>query len=121
MTSVEGPAGGDLQGRSETAYPRWKEQRFMSIFSRLPAGWHEGDEIGSCVEREPTAAELAAIEAEWPVIEAELAALDAEIRALTAGGRVCELDRRRVRRAQRRVLGARRVASVPASSSEGVA
>lgn len=33
-------------------------------------------------DREPTPAELAAIEAEWPAIEADLAALDQEIRAL---------------------------------------
>jgi hypothetical protein len=30
--------------------------------------------------REPSAADLAAIEAEWPLIEAELAVVDAEIR-----------------------------------------
>ena len=37
-------------------------------------------------EREPTAADLAAIEAEWPVTAAELALLDAEIRILCAHG-----------------------------------
>jgi hypothetical protein len=58
------------------------------------------------VEKEPTAADLAAIEAEWPVIEAELAVLDAEIRALSAVGGPSPLDWRRLRRAQRRVLAA---------------
>jgi hypothetical protein len=57
-------------------------------------------------EKEPTAAELAAIEAEWPVIAAELAVLDAEIRALMAVGGGSPLDWRRLRRAQRQVLAA---------------
>jgi hypothetical protein len=55
-------------------------------------------------DMEPTAADLNAIEAEWPVIEAELAVLDAEISALTAPGGPSPLDRRRVRRALRRLL-----------------
>jgi len=54
----------------------------------------------------PTRAELAAIEAEWPLIEAELALLDAQIAALSATDGPSPLDWRRVRRAQRRVLGA---------------
>ena len=58
--------------------------------------------------KEPTAANLAAIEAEWPLIEAELAVVDAEARLLAAG-RPSPLDWRRLRRAQRRVLSARRV------------
>jgi hypothetical protein len=58
------------------------------------------------VDQEPTAAELAAIEAEWPLIDAELAVLDAEIRALSAIGGPSPLDWRRLRRAQRRVLAA---------------
>jgi uncharacterized protein DUF6284 len=53
---------------------------------------------------EPTAVELAAIEAEWPLIEAELALLDAEIVILTAPGEPTPLDWRRLRRAQQRVL-----------------
>jgi hypothetical protein len=57
-------------------------------------------------DKEPTAADLAAIEAEWPVIEAELAVLDAEIAALTAPGGPSPLDWRRVRRAQHRALAA---------------
>jgi hypothetical protein len=62
----------------------------------------------------PTAADLADIEREWPLIEAEMELLDAEITALTAGGRVSELDRRRVRRAQRRVLAMRSALGRPA-------
>lgn len=61
---------------------------------------------------EPSAADLAAIEAEWPLIEAELALLDAEIRVLCAAGRLSPLDWRRTRRAVRRVLAAR-VCAVP--------
>jgi hypothetical protein len=56
---------------------------------------------------EPTAAELAAIDAEWPLIDAELAVVDAEIQALSAKGGPSPLDWRRLRRAQRRVLAAR--------------
>ena len=55
-------------------------------------------------DMEPTAADLDAIEAEWPVIEAELVVLDAEISALTTPGGPSALDRRRVRRARRRLL-----------------
>lgn len=65
---------------------------------------------------EPTAAELAAIEAEWPLIEAELAALDAQIRILTANGGLSALDWRRLRRAERRVLAARRALAGPAAA-----
>lgn len=53
---------------------------------------------------EPTAADLAEIEAEWPVIEAELAVLDAEIAALANPGGPSPLDQRRIRRARRRLL-----------------
>jgi uncharacterized protein DUF6284 len=56
------------------------------------------------VEREPTVAELAAIEAEWPLIEAELTLLDAEIIILTAPGGPAPIDWVRLRRAQARVL-----------------
>jgi hypothetical protein len=59
-------------------------------------------------QREPTAADLAAIEREWPLIAAELDLVDAEITALCAGERLSELDRRRLRRTERRVLAARR-------------
>ena len=53
---------------------------------------------------EPTAAELAAIETEWPLIAAELDLLDAQIAHDNAGPNASVLDRRRVRRAERRVL-----------------
>ena len=59
------------------------------------------------VQGEPTAADLAAIEAEWPLIEAELAVLDAEIVAVSGVGGPLPLDWRRLRRAERRVLAAR--------------
>lgn len=60
-------------------------------------------------EREPSAAELAAIEVEWPVIEAELALLDAEIAEITAGPEAAGLAWRRYRRLARQVLaGSRR-------------
>jgi hypothetical protein len=73
------------------------------------------------VTGEPTAADLAAIEAEWPVIEAQLDVLDAQIIMLAPGGPV-PLDWRRLRRAQRRVLAARRaVAPRRPASSRGVA
>jgi len=56
---------------------------------------------------EPTAAELAAIEAERPLIDAELAWLDAEITLLSADDRggPSALDWHRVRRAESRVIG----------------
>ena len=57
------------------------------------------------VRVEPTAADLAAIEAEWPLIEAELAVVEAEARMLRPGGPV-PLDWRRLRRAERQVLAA---------------
>jgi hypothetical protein len=70
----------------------------------------------------PTAAELAEIEAEWPLIDAELAVLDAEIRALSAAGGPSQLDWRRLRRAERRVLAARlRLAAPAAVDVPGVA
>jgi len=54
----------------------------------------------------PTVADLAAIEAEQPLLDAELAWLDAEITLLNAAERGSPepLDRRRVRRAEARVL-----------------
>lgn len=56
---------------------------------------------------EPTAAELAVIEAEWPVTAAELAVLDAQIRVLSVPGGPSPVDWRRLRRAQRRLLAAK--------------
>jgi hypothetical protein len=71
---------------------------------------------------EPTAADLAAIEAEWPLIEADLCVLDAQIRALSAEGGPSLLDWRRLRRAERRVLAAGlRLAPAAADVARGVA
>ncbi len=55
---------------------------------------------------EPTAADLAAIEAEQPLIAAEIAWLDAEIAMLDADerGGATDLDWRRLRRAEARVI-----------------
>jgi hypothetical protein len=54
---------------------------------------------------EPTAAELAAVDAEWPLIEAEMDVLDAEITLINAAdhGGPSPLDWRRLRRAEARV------------------
>ncbi|MET8780288.1 DUF6284 family protein [Streptomyces sp. NPDC004589] len=57
-------------------------------------------------DREPTAAELDAIERESPLILAEVDLLDAQITALDRTP--TELDVRRIRRARHRVLTARR-------------
>ncbi len=54
-------------------------------------------------EHGPTAEDLAAIDAEWPLIEAEMELVDAEIRVLTVT-RPSELDWRRLRRAEARVM-----------------
>lgn len=56
-------------------------------------------------EREPSASELAAIEAEWPQIEVELALLDAEIAEIVAGPWGSALAWRRYRRLAKQVLG----------------
>jgi hypothetical protein len=55
------------------------------------------------VQSEPTAADLAAIEAEWPLIDAELAVVEAEARMFRPGG-PSPLNWRRLRRAERQVL-----------------
>jgi hypothetical protein len=60
-------------------------------------------------DREPATTDLAAIEREWPLTAAELDLVDAEVTALCAGERLPELDRRRLHRAEHRVLVARRV------------
>ncbi|MFD0209730.1 DUF6284 family protein [Streptomyces hirsutus] len=57
-------------------------------------------------DHEPTAAELDAIELEMPVILAGVDLVDAQIIALDR--MPTELDARRIRRARRRVLAARR-------------
>ncbi|MGX9884047.1 DUF6284 family protein [Streptomyces sp. NPDC002276] len=56
--------------------------------------------------REPTAAELTAIEREMPVILADVDLLDAQI--ITLDRTPSELDSQRIRRATRRLLTARR-------------
>ncbi|MFJ6154270.1 DUF6284 family protein [Micromonospora profundi] len=60
------------------------------------------------VTTEPTAADLAAIDAEWPLIAAELDVLDAEITHIYADdhGGPTPLDWRRLRRAEARVTRA---------------
>ncbi|MFG1818535.1 DUF6284 family protein [Kribbella sp. NPDC049174] len=70
---------------------------------------------------EPSAADLAAIEQEWPLIAAERDLLDAEIAFINAGPNVSVLDRRRIRRAERRVLVIARELAIPAASAEVVA
>ncbi|MFJ2476357.1 DUF6284 family protein [Streptomyces sp. NPDC087659] len=57
-------------------------------------------------DREPTPAELDAVEREMPLILAEVDLLDAQI--TTIDRPASELDTRRVRRARNRVLAARR-------------
>ncbi|KQX80754.1 DUF6284 family protein [Streptomyces sp. NPDC057456] len=57
-------------------------------------------------DREPTAAELDAIELESPAILAEVVLLDAQIKAMDRPEN--EVDARRIRRAWNRVLVARR-------------
>ncbi|MFF3844790.1 DUF6284 family protein [Streptomyces sp. NPDC002328] len=57
-------------------------------------------------DREPTLAELDAIELESPLILAEVDLLDAQIKAMDRP--VNEVDERRIRRARNRVLAARR-------------
>ncbi|MGD3106271.1 DUF6284 family protein [Streptomyces sp. YGL11-2] len=57
-------------------------------------------------DREPTAAELDAIDIEMPLISAEVELLDAQITTLDRTP--SELEERRIRRARNRVLTARR-------------
>jgi hypothetical protein len=71
--------------------------------------------LSTVVDDEPSAGDLAAIEAEWPLIEAEIALVDAEIRVLTVAGGPSPLDWRRLRRAEQRVL--REMAAVLAQTS----
>jgi len=70
---------------------------------------------------EPTPADLAEIELEWPLIAAELLLLDAEITYQNAGPNASALDRRRVRRAERRVLAIARALADCETASEVVA
>lgn len=67
-------------------------------------------------DREPTTAELAAIEDELPVIDAEVELLDVEISLMDAPR--SDWADRRLRRAQRRVLAARTAAARRAHAVE---
>ncbi|WTP58529.1 DUF6284 family protein [Streptomyces phaeochromogenes] len=70
-------------------------------------------------DREPTAAELDAIDLEMPVITADIDLLDAQF--ITLDRIPTELDARRIRRAHRRVLAARRtLANTAATHAAGV-
>jgi hypothetical protein len=60
--------------------------------------------LSAVASQEPSAADLVGIEQEWPLIAAELDLLDAHIAFINAGPYASVLDRRRVRRAERRVL-----------------
>ncbi|MHB9860304.1 DUF6284 family protein [Streptomyces sp. YIM S03343] len=66
-------------------------------------------------DREPTAAELDAIEHEMPLILARVDLLDAQI--ITLDRTPTELDARRLRRARRRVLAARRTLANTAAAT----
>ncbi|SDF30793.1 DUF6284 family protein [Streptomyces griseoaurantiacus] len=68
------------------------------------------------IDREPTAAELDAIEQEMPVILAGVELLDAQI--ITIDRAPTELDARRLRRARRRVLAARRALADRAATAQ---
>lgn len=57
---------------------------------------------------DPSPADLEAIEREWPLIAAELDVVNAQIAQLTAGPFASDLDWRRIRRAERRVLAVQR-------------
>ncbi|MGN9912111.1 DUF6284 family protein [Phytohabitans sp. LJ34] len=61
-------------------------------------------DLPALAEAGPTVEDLAAIAAEWPLIEAELDLLDAEIRIITTDDNPSDLDWRRLRRAETRVL-----------------
>ncbi|MGW2043748.1 DUF6284 family protein [Streptomyces sp. NPDC001858] len=69
-------------------------------------GADQADVTADGDDREPTAAELDAIQNEWPAIEADVKRIDALIKTLN--NHPDELSVRRVRRAQRRVLAVRR-------------
>lgn len=77
--------------------------------------------LSAVSDEEPTQAELAAIEQEWPLIAAELELLEAEISPIVAGQAPTVLDRRRIRRAQRRVLAAGRALGADEIATDGAA
>ncbi|GAA2763655.1 DUF6284 family protein [Streptomyces paradoxus] len=69
--------------------------------------------------KEPTDAELDAIELEMPAILADVDLVDAEIAALD--NRPTELDARRIRRARRKALAARCALTNQAAAERGAA
>ncbi|WP_432019017.1 DUF6284 family protein [Streptomyces sp. 1222.5] len=71
---------------------------------------------GSDDHREPTAAELDAIERELPLITAEVELLDVRISVLDRP--LTETDARRLRRARRKVLAAGRALTNQAATEE---
>jgi hypothetical protein len=77
--------------------------------------------LPSFEDEEPTPADLAGIEREWPLLAAELELLDAEISFINAGQNASELDRRRIRRAEHRVLDVARDLADREPESEDVA
>ncbi|TCO45542.1 hypothetical protein EV646_108165 [Kribbella antiqua] len=77
--------------------------------------------LSAVSDEEPTPADLAAIEQEWPLITAELDLLDAQIAYINAGPAASVLDRRRVRRAEHRVMVVARELASDDSGSEGAA
>jgi hypothetical protein len=64
--------------------------------------------LPSVSDEGPTDTDLAKIEREWPLIAAELDVVNAQIAQLTAGPFASELDWRRLRRAEHRVLAVQR-------------
>ena len=98
LTAKEGPGGVEPAEARNTEAPC--EETTMQ-FERI-----RGAVLEPLDRREPSAADLATIEAEWPLIAAELAVVDAEAAIAAAGDVVTELERRRLRRANRRVLSA---------------
>ncbi|MDX2818642.1 DUF6284 family protein [Streptomyces sp. PA03-5A] len=75
---------------------------------------------GALSDGEPSDVELFAIEREMPVVLAEVELLDAQI--MTLDRPPSEVDARRLRRARRRVLAARRnLANGPAGRTGGAA
>ncbi|MET9269378.1 DUF6284 family protein [Kribbella sp. NPDC003557] len=89
----DAPAAGtaEASGPHQSLYEQ--EQNPMSIIH-----------LSAVSSEEPSPADLAGIEQEWPLISAELDLLDAQIAFINAGPYASELETRRIRRAQRRVL-----------------
>ncbi|TDW76417.1 DUF6284 family protein [Kribbella pratensis] len=77
--------------------------------------------LSAVASQEPSAADLAGIEQEWPLIAAELDLLDAQIAFINAGPYASVLDRRRVRRAERRVLDLSRDLADQETAEDGAA